>query len=228
MPPITLVTLAGIPGVNQAAMTQNNPNACGAYAIVGAVGAHGMFPQNAALEYANPDPQLVNNQANIAANNNYHVLSAAVYRITGILNNAAGHPPVVPELLAAGNAFNSPAAMAQVAVDLGRPAPQINVQAPGFAVLGGMYPGAQARCAGVVGGARINVAAGPYAAPGVNETHVVCVNVGAGALHWLAQGSDGQFYDPAHGTLDNVWNPVNTGDQMGANYTFTGLWMVIP
>ncbi len=226
MPDITLVTLAGIPGVNQAAMTQNNPNSCGAYAIIAAVGAHGGFPMVANLAYANVGPQAVNNNAVTAVINTYHQLSAAAYTITGILNNAAG-VPVNPELLAAGNVYNSPAAMAQVAIDLGRPAPQINVQAAGLPSLAGRYPNEQARCTGVVGAPNVNVAAGNYAPPGVNETHVVCVAVAGGGLHWLAQGSNGNFYDPADGSLNNVWAPINAGNPMGANYHFTGLWMVI-
>lgn len=225
MPNITLLTLAGIPGVSQLTMTQNAANNCGAYAIIAAVGAHGAFPQAAALAYANLGPQAVNNNANTNLLDGYTQLSAAAYTVTGILNNNAAVIPVVPELLAAGNVDNSPAAMAQVAMDLGRPAPQINVQAAGFANLSAMYPNEQARCNMVVGVGNVNVAAGLYAAPGVNATHVVCVAV-AGGLHWLAQGSDGNFYDPADGSLNNAWAPVNAGDPMGA-YTFTGLWMII-
>lgn len=226
MPNITLVTLAGIPGVNQATMTQNGNNNCGAYAIIAAVGAHGVFPLVAKLAYADNGPQIVNQAANTALADNYHQLSAAAYAITGILNNALGAAPVVPELLAAGNVDNSPAAMAKVAIDLGRQAPRINVQAAGFAVLGALYPGERARCNAVVGQNNVDVAATPYAAPGVNDTHVVCVDAGGGLLHWVAQGSDGNFYNPADGTLNNNWAPVNTNDPMGP-YTFTGLWMVI-
>lgn len=229
MPNISLITLAGIPGVNQAAMTQNNANACGAYAIIGASGAFGIFPRVAHLAYANAGPQAVNNNSAIALFDTYHQLSAAAYTITGILNNAIPNPPaaVVPELLAAGNVYNSPAAMAKVAMDLGRPAPHINTQAAGFAHLNALYPNERARCNGVVGAANVNVAAGAYAAPGAQFTHVVCVQVIGGGLHWVAQGSDGMFYDPADGSLNNPWAPVNTGDAMGANYVFAGLWMVI-
>ncbi len=224
---ITLATLAGIPEVNQAAIVQNSPDSSGAYAIIAAVGAHGAFPQAAALAYANGGPQVVNNNANIYAADNYTQLSAAVYMLTGILNNAAG-TPVVPELLAAGHAYNSPAAMAQVAMSLGRPAPQINAQAAGFADLNARYPNEWARCNGVVGAVNVNVAAGPYAAPAANATHVVCVTAIGGGLHWLAQGSDGRFYDPSDGSLNNAWAPVNTGDAMGSGiYTFAGLWMSI-
>jgi hypothetical protein len=227
MPNIDLISLAGIPGVNQAAMTQANPNSCGAYAIVGAVGAFGIFPLVAALAYANAGPQIVNNQSATAILNNYHQLSTAVYTVTGILSNQMPPIPVVPELLVAGNAYNSPAAMAKVAMDLGRVAPQINVQAAGYNFLNAIYPGETARCTGVVGAGNVNVAAGAYVAPGLNQTHIVCVQVIGGGLHWVAQGSNGNFYDPADGSINNNWAPVNTGNAMGPNYTFSGLWMVI-
>ena len=224
MPNITLATLNGIPGVNQAAMTQANLNDCGAYAIVAAVGAHGVFPVNANPAYADAGPQAVNLNAAIALADTYPQLSAHIYSITGILNNA-DRMPVVPELLAAGNVYNSPAAMARVAINLGRQV-SINVQAAGFGVLNTLYPNARARCVAVVGAGNVNITAGVYAAPGLAETHVVCVNTGGG-LHWLAHGSNGDFYDPGNGTLNNNWNPANTKDPMGPNYTFTGLWMVI-
>lgn len=228
MPDITLANLAGIPGVNQAAMTQNNPNACGAYAVIGAVGAFGVFPMAAPLAYVNGGPQVANRHAATALADNYHQLSAAAYTITGILNNAMPAPPapVVPELLAAGNVYNTPAAMASVALCLGRPVPQINAQAAGYAPLNFLYPGETARCVGVVGAAHVNTAAGAYAAPAAGQTHIVCVHAGAG-LHWVAQGSNGLFYDPGDGSLNNAWAPVNTGDHMGPVYTFAGLWIVI-
>ena len=227
MPNIDLITLAGIPGVNQAAMVQANPNSCGAYALVAAVGAFGIFPLKAVLSYADAGPQIVNNQSVTAILDDYHQLSAAVYTVTGILSDQMPPIPVVPELLVAGNAYNSPAAMAKVAMDLGRVAPQINVQAAGFLHLNAIYPNERARCIAVVGGGNVNVAAGAYAAPGLNQTHIVCVQVVGGGLHWVAQGSNGDFYDPADGSTNNNWAPVNTGDAMRLGYTFSGLWMVI-
>lgn len=223
---ISLATLNGIPGVDLATMTQVNPNACGAYAIIGAVGAHGVFPRTRVLAYANPGPEQVNNIAIIGILDNYTELSAAAYRVTGILNIPRWSRPVNPELFAAGNVYNSPAAMAKVAIDLGRPAPQIKVQAPGLKFLTDLYPNEQARCTAVVGLANVDVAAGNYARPHLNETHVVCVSLANGGLHWVAQGSDGNFYDPGNGSLNNAWDPKQTGDQMGV-YIFTGLWMVI-
>jgi hypothetical protein len=236
MPNITLGTLGGIPGVNQAAMTQPaGSDMCGAYALVAAVGAHGVFPVAANLAYNDAGPQPVNLNAAINVADNYHQLSAAVYSITGILNNAPPGPAgaVVPELIAAGGVYNSPAAMAQVARDLNRTV-QINALAPGFAFLNALYPGAQARCTAVVGAANVNTAAGAYAPPGAAATQLVCVStapLGTGVgLHWLARGSDGNFYDPANGTIANPWvaaaAPMALNTPVGP-YFFTGLWMEI-
>jgi len=227
MPNISLVTLAGIPGVDQAAMAQNNANACGAYALVGAVGAFGVFPKIATLAYANAGPQAVNHQTVTALEDNYHALSASVYAVTGILNNNLGAIPVNPELLIAGNVYNSPAAMAQVAIDLGRSVPKINAQAAGFANLNALYPNERARCNAVIGAEDVDVNAGAYASPSADQTNIVCVQTNNGGLHWVAQGSDKMFYDPADGSINNNWEPVNTGDAMGHDYTFAGLWIII-
>jgi hypothetical protein len=229
MPSINLDTLAGIPGVNQAAMSQKSPYACGAYAIIGAVGAHGVFPMEAALAYANVGPQPVDNKGNTAKENDYHELSAAAYKVTGILNNVGKiNEAVNPELLTAGNVHNSPAAMAKVAIDLGRKAPKINMQEDGFKALSSSYPLAKARCEGVVGKANIDLKALNYTAPEKGTTHVVCVahENNPKVLHWVAQGSDGNFYDPHDGSINNDWTPKGPRSKMG-NYIFTGLWMVI-
>ncbi|MDH4320760.1 MAG: hypothetical protein OEV73_04600 [Desulfobulbaceae bacterium] len=223
MPDISLANLNGIPGVNQAAMTQANLNDCGAYAIIAAVGAFGVFPVVANLAYADPGPQAVNVNGATTAEDTYPQLAATVYGVTGILNNAAAMP-VVPELLAAGNVYSAPAAMAKVAMDLGRQV-LVRAQAAGFIALSALYPGERARCVAVVGGANVDTNAGAYAPPGPLATHVVCVSTGGG-LHWLGQGSNGEFYDPADGTLNNRLEPVNTNDRMGP-YTFTGLWLEI-
>lgn len=225
MPDINLVNLNGIPGLSQVTMIQANDNDCGAYAIIAAVGAHRGFPMISNLAYNSPGPQLVNVNAVTAIADTYPQLSAHVYSITGILNNAGNMMPVVPELLAAGNVYNSPAAMAQVAMNLGRQV-SINVQEAGFIALNALYPNEKCRCEAIVGPGNVNVAAGNYAAPGPQETHVVCVKTEEG-FHWLASGSNGDFYDPADGTLNNNWNPVNTNDPMGMQYVFTGLWMEI-
>lgn len=227
MPDINLVTLAGIPGVDQAAMAQDNDNACGAYALVGAVGAFGVFPQIANLAYANAGPQAVNHQTVTALEDNYHRLSASVYTVTGILNDDLDDVPVNPELLIAGNVYNSPAAMAQVAIDLGRSVPNINAQPAGFAYLNSLYPNERARCNAVIGAENVDVTAGTYTSPGAGQTNIVCVQTNNGGLHWVAQGSDTMFYDPADGSINNNWDPVDTGDAMGHDYTFAGLWIII-
>ena len=126
MPDISLNTLKGIPGVKKEAMQQNSDNACGAYAIIAAVGAFGVFPVEKKLSYANNGPESVNKEGNTKKEDDYHKLSAAAYVVTGILNNASG-TPVSLELKASGNVYNSPAAMAKVALDFGKKV-EINVQ----------------------------------------------------------------------------------------------------
>jgi hypothetical protein len=231
MPNISLMTLGGIPDIGIAnAMTQNNANACGAYAVIGAVGAFEIFPDDFNLAYENAGPEFVNNNAQILGTDNFHQLSAAAYIVTGILNIPGMVVPVVPELHTDGNVYNSPAAMAKVAMDLGRPAPQINVQAAGFAELNALYPEEEQRCIHVVGVGNVNTNAPGYLQPAANETHLICVNVNLGGLHWIAQGSDGLFYDPADGLTNHnssLVYPINTGTPIGAAYTFSGLWMVI-
>jgi hypothetical protein len=234
MPNITMQNLGQIPGLQQAgALQQNGPYDCGAYATAVAVGAFGVFPVNAGLAYATvmqgAQPVAVVRNANIAAVNSFPQICTAIYVVTRILNPPPPDQvwgPVAPELLVGGNGYNSPAAMAQVVVNLGRAAPTINAQQAGFANLAGLYPGEQARCQLVVGQQNVNVQAGQYAAPGANEVSLLCVEIGNG-LHWVAQGSDGNFYDPADGVLDHNWAaPAQTGDPVGP-YAFAGLWMVI-
>ncbi|ROQ24196.1 hypothetical protein [Gallaecimonas pentaromativorans] len=225
MPNINLTTLAWVPNVNQASMTQpEDSNQCGAFALVAAVGAFGAFTANTVVSYQNAGPGPVNNQETITTELDFTGLSQRVYNVTGILNHDLPAPD--PELINGGD-YNSPAAMAKVIADLGRPQPRVNVQQDGYQLLNALYPGETARCQQVVGAGNVNTDAGQYGAPANGETHIVCVNVNDGGLHCLARGSDGHFYDPADGTLNNNWNPVNTGDAMGAHYTFSGLWIVI-
>ncbi|BAP56715.1 hypothetical protein THII_2418 [Thioploca ingrica] len=63
----------------------------------------------------------------------------------------------------------------------------------------------------------------------MGETQIICVNSGAG-LHMLGRGSNGDYYDPATGTLNNNWgNPdaPGFGGATGGMYEFTGLWLVL-
>ena len=188
-------------------------------------GAHGVFPVEKKLSYANNGPESVNKEGNTKKEDDYHKLSAAAYAVTGILNNASGIP-VSPELKASGNVYNSPAAMAKVALDFGKEV-EINVQEAGLQVLSALYPNEKGRCEEVVGGSKVDAKAGDYSKPSGDQTNLVCVSVGGGGLHWVAQGSDGNFYDPGDGSLNNKWNPKNANDNMGGNYQFSGLWMVI-
>lgn len=228
MPNITLESLRGIQGVTQSEMTQpSETDQCGAYATIAAVGAHGCFPMNAQLAYQVDSFKTINNASKIECSYTYHQLSSAVYQITGILNKPANrYGPVRPELKPHGKGYNSPAAMAKVAIDMGRPAVKINVQAASFSILGNLYPGERTRCEAVVGANNFNADAEHYSTPKDTETHILCVQSG-NEWHWVAQGSDGNFYDPIDGSLSNTWmSPANGGDEIGS-YTFAGLWLVI-
>jgi len=223
MPNINTQTLNGIPDISQLAMTQPEGSLrCGAYALVGAVGAFGIFPNNLHIEYSDNGPEEVNNQSTFNQNMDYMHLAGAVYTVTGILNV----PTAVPELISSGDMYNSLAAMAQVAINLGMQIPTINVLSTAYGTLSTAYPNEESRCVGVVGIDNVISNVATYAAPQENQTHVLCVSNADGSLHWIAQGSDGNFYDSANGSVNNQWNPINYGDAMG-DYFFAGLWIVI-
>jgi len=223
MPNINTQTLNGIPNISELAMTQPEGSLrCGAYALIGAIGAFGKFPNNLNITYADNGPEEVNNQSTFNQDMDYIHLAETVYTVTGILNV----PTAVPELISAGNMYNSLAAMAQVAINLGMQIPTINVLSTAYDTLRHYYPNEENRCVGVVGGGNVITNVATYAAPQENQTHVVCVSNADGSLHWIAQGSDGNFYDSANGSVDNQWNPVNYGDAIG-DYLFAGLWIVI-
>ncbi|MDD5411405.1 MAG: hypothetical protein PHF31_08325 [Methylobacter sp.] len=232
MPNITLVTLAGINGFNigtqVAQMTQPaGSDECGAYALVAATGAFGNPPvaANTVIAYNG------NNQL-LSPADNFHQLATKVYVLTGILNiqRLIDQRPIIPELVAA-NGYNSPAALAQVAMTLGR-AVTVNATQAGFALLNPLYPGEYARCVGVVGAGSVHVGTGMapvnYAAPQPGETHIISVQNGGGGLHMLARGSDGNYYDPGNGSLGNTWgDPTLPGFNAASGYTFAGLWLVL-
>jgi hypothetical protein len=229
MPNITLATLAGINGLNGgnqvAQMTQAQLNGCGAYALVAAAGAFGNPPVavNTNIAYNGNNQQLT-------AADTFPQLAAKVYALTGILNPLFPPIPANPELVP-NNGYNSPAALAQVAVTLGRHV-TVNITQAGNAALSPVYPGEYGRCVAVVGGGNVHVgtALAPvnYAAPQVGETHIISVDNGGGGLHMLARGYDGNYYDPGHGTLGNNWgNPTLPGFNAASGYTFAGLWLVL-
>lgn len=228
MPNISLTTLREIPYVNKAAMTQSNPNACGAYALIGAVGAFGIFPAINILSFVSIGPESIMKAGTIKQGDDYHALSLSIYGITGVLNiqDPTIPPPVAPELLNAGNVYNSPAAMLSAIIDFGVFQVKIFAQKKGFAAINKLYPGAKQRCINLVTTANVNVNAALYAKPAAKQTKIVCVNKNDGTIHWVAQGSDGYFYDPLNGKVNNTWTPRKTGDAMG-NYTFSGLWIEI-
>lgn len=229
MPNITLATLAGInnlTALNQVAqMTQAQVNGCGAYALVAATGAFGNPPVPLATNIT-----YNGNAQTLLPADAFPQLAAKVYALTGILNPAFPPIPANPELVP-NNGYNSPAAMAQVALALGR-AVIINITQAGYAALSPVYPGEYGRCVAVVGAPNVHVgtAMAPvnYAAPMAGETQIINVDNGGGGLHMLSRGSDGNYYDPANGSLGNAWgDPTLPGFNAASGYTFTGLWLVL-
>ena len=257
MPNITLNTLDRIQGidpqneyVSQQAMNQNRAqnNLCGAYATVAALGSLGIFPVSqdvTLLRLLQEEDDDINNpgvdlRATISPDHDFHQLSNLVYTVTGILNplpkdaNTADPVPVVPELIAGGG-YNSPAAMAWVAIQLGTRV-GMGILKTG-SILQCLYPGEQGRCKQVIGENNINLKAVQYAPPKDNQINLVCVSSRSG-LHWLAQSSNGAFYDPADGSINQLskgWqqpkkidSPVaNINGSYPRNYRFAGLWLVI-
>lgn len=127
---INLVTLRGIPHVSRGAMTQSNPNACGAYALIGAMRAFGIFPTTRILSYVSIGPEAIMKTGTIKPGFDYHALSLSIYGITAVLNKESpGIPPqVIPELLNAGNVYNTPAAMLNAVVDFSVFQPRLFIQ----------------------------------------------------------------------------------------------------
>lgn len=224
------------PGINinnQVAMlTQNEPKACGAYALVAAVGAFQTFPINAQITYAGQNPLTISSAINVA--NTFPEIASAVYALSGILNN---NPP--PELIALKQpniypigGYNSLAVLAAAAIALGR-STKIHATDAGFAELNTKYAGEHARCISVVGAGNVEIGtqANPvkYQAPELTQTQLIVVAQNA-ALHIVARGSDGGYYDPGDGSLDNMWgDPDKQGFSVatGKNYSFGGVWMTI-
>jgi hypothetical protein len=228
MPDITLATLSGINGLNadnQAVqMAQAQANGCGAYALVAATGAFGNPPVVADTPIA-----YNGNNAELTPADTFPLLAGNVYALTGILNPSRLVNQAAPELVDA-NGYNSPAAMAQIALTLGRQV-NVNITQLGFEILDPLYPGEQERCTAVVGAGNVHIgtAEAPvnYAAAQPGETQIICVQTNFG-LHMVARGSDGNYYDPGNGSLGNDWGDPDAGGFFAAsNYTFTGLWLVL-
>ena len=197
---------------------------CGAYALVGAVGAFGNNINDKTLHYDDSGPESVSRTGNLKGVTNVHDRSNVVYQVTGILNNS---PP--PELIQEGKDLgNSPAAMAEVGLQLGMRV-DIHAQKPAMAQLLKIYPGAERRCIKAVGEEHADSNAGPYAPPGESETHMILVQRKSNDnMHWLAQGSDGMFYDPIDGSTTHTWQPKNFLDHLRkSDYVFLGLWLVV-
>ncbi|MEH2237064.1 hypothetical protein [Nostoc sp.] len=239
---INITTLDGIDSlrVNTVAqMTQVNQNHCGAYALVAAIGAFGRFPVQVGglpIAYQNAGPFPVARNAVLMPTNTYAQLAALVYQVVGILN-LLPNPlvfPVTPELGNGLNLYNSPAAIASVAMQIGAPLPQLTVRvdtsAAGLQLLQ-FYPNEVQRCQCAVGMANVNeTGTAVYALPALNQTQIVCVQANHN-LHWVVRGSNGQWYDPGTGLMNNQWNVdvVNNTIIAGMNvvYQFSGVWLTI-
>ncbi len=250
MPEINLNTLNNFPEINANTvqqMTQNNQNACGAFALVAAVGAFGVFPIN--LQIAQNLNQFALIFGLIARNYRFRELAEAVYQLSGILNPnpALGNEIValqMPNIYPTGG-YNSLAVLAGVARSLGRQV-SINATQEGFQNLAQQYPGERARCEAVVGQQNVHVGTPQnpvnYQVPAIEATQVIVVIGNAGmpnrTLHIVARGSvdannTSTYYDPGTGMLGLNWGdpdnpdfPLNTA-HTGTAYNFGEVWMTI-
>lgn len=85
--------------------------------------------------------------------------------------------------------------MAAVAMDFTRTV-SVSITTAGLFALGMLYPHEQVACEVVVGQQNVHTAAA-YADPNGGQVQLICVASGPQALHMLARGSDGLYYDPA-------------------------------
>jgi hypothetical protein len=187
-------------------------NECGAYALTATLAAFAPWPESTIIIYKD-------NTDVITQGDDFVTAKSKIYGLTGILNPAGG-PNV------AGGGYNSPAAMAAVAMDFNRTA-SVSITTEGLIVLGGAYPDEQAACVAVVGPEHVHTNAN-YAAPNAGEVQLICMTSGPHALHILARDSDGLYYDPGTGIRDNDWgDPTVDKFKQESGYEFAGLWLTI-
>lgn len=187
-------------------------NECGAYALTAALAAFALWPENTIIAYGENNNVIVQDDDFVSAKDK-------IYGLTGILNPDGGDN-------VAGGGYNSPAAMAAVAMDFAHTV-SVNITAAGLYALGALYPDEQAACVAVVGAANVHTD-GVYVDPADGQVQLICVFSGPQALHILARGSDGRYYDPATGVRNNDWgNPTAEQFEAFSGYEFAGLWLVI-
>ncbi|MFA3763038.1 hypothetical protein V1951_22680 [Yersinia sp. 2544 StPb PI] len=187
-------------------------NECGAYALTATLAAFALWPESTIITYGE------NNNV-IQQDDDFINAKDKIYGLTGILNPDGGAN-------VAGGGYNSPAAMAAVAIDFARVV-SVNITAAGLYALGALYPAEQAACVAVVGEPNVHTDA-VYVEPAHGQVQLICVASGPQALHMLARGSDGLYYDPATGVRDNDWgNPTAELFEQLSGYEFVGLWLVI-
>ena len=187
-------------------------NECGAYALTAILAAFAAWPESTIITY-------LGNTDVISQDDDFVTAKSKIYGLTGILNPNGG-----PNVIAGG--YNSPAAMAAVAMDFNHTA-SVSITTAGLFALGALYPNEQAACVAVVGPLNVHTDAN-YAAPNEEQAQLICVVSGPQTLHILARGSDGLYYDPATGLRDNDWgDPTLAAFEQDSGYEFAGLWLTI-
>ncbi|EEQ05490.1 hypothetical protein [Yersinia bercovieri] len=187
-------------------------NECGAYALTATLAAFADWPESTIITY-------LENTNVIYQVDDFVTAKTKIYGLTGILNPDGGAN-------VANEGYNSPAAMAAVAMDFTRTA-SVSITTAGLFALGMLYPHEQVACEAVVGQQNVHTDA-DYTDPNVGQVQLICVASGPQALHMLARGSDGLYYDPATGIRNNDWgNPTLAEFQQQSGYEFAGLWLTI-
>ncbi|MEM1182496.1 MAG: hypothetical protein AAGM22_29380 [Acidobacteriota bacterium] len=210
---------------------------CGAYSLTAALAAHEVLPLEAGrrrLVFQTGETLRI---SEVLAGFSYHQTAQRFFNLTGVLNPKRVTAPGAqePELQPSGG-FNSPAALASIALGFGLEV-RIRIHQCALASLGQMFPGEEERCIAAVGEdqiERIWIGGGDQFIdlPGDEQTQLICAATNSG-LHWVARGSNGAFYDPSNG---EVWdgedwdlnNPAGFGGlHFNPIYQLTGLMLVL-
>ena len=191
---------------------QSKANNCGAYALAAIAETFGVLP-------VEKDIKLIHDSRNSTLTKEQTKEEAvdSIYMITGNLspNGKYTSDP---------NGTNSPSALSYVARQLGLIV-DVKVTTDCLKNLIPFYPGELDRCRNQANS--VDVSATNYVVPTADEIPLICVANHFKSLHWIVQGNDGLYYDPAVGTNDNLWaSPEATGSSIGCDYMWAGLWMV--